>query len=177
MKHTILPIGFLCFSLSLASAGAYANTVLATASALIVDTIAVVSQTHLNFGYITPTISGGTVTISPHNQRTTTGSVGVERDYARAEFGINGKPGLVYSIHTPEKLNFTASETSGNGSGNDMLTVKNFVTYSVGAQNAGGVGKLGNDGKDMVYLGGTLVVPHDTEPGIYRGLVPLTVSY
>ncbi|MDE3059935.1 MAG: DUF4402 domain-containing protein [Pseudomonadota bacterium] len=142
----------------------------ASAAATIVQPLSITSQTALNFGFITPGASGGSVTIMPDNTRSTSGSVSVNPgDSARAIFAVQGAPQQQYSIQTPSFLIFSNAESN--------LRVSNFKTYSAGAGAITAIGKLGNTGMDTIYLGGTLTVPSNATPGVYSGLVPLTISY
>lgn len=160
------------------SGAAHAASVTAVATATVVENITVANLQPLNFGHITPTAGGGSVTISTNNKRSVAGGVQLGPDaYSRATFKVQGTPGKSYSIHTPSEQTFVSSEASSDPSLTNRLTVNRFTVYSVNASSSGGDGKLGNGGQDDVYLGGTLVVPANAVPGVYSGLVPITVSY
>jgi len=158
------------------SAGAASLT--SHASAEIMEALIVASRTPLNFGYITPSTSGGTVIITPQNIRSATGGVQVSGAFSRATFVVQGSANRSYSISTPSSVNFTVSNPASGSEGlRQQLTANQFVTFSTNKGSNGNVGQLGSNGQDTIYLGGTLDVPPDAAPGVYSGLVELTVSY
>lgn len=158
---------------------ANAASVTGHASAEVVEAVVVTSRTPLNFGYIIPSASGGTVVVTPQKQRTTTGGVQVtSAAFDRATFKIRGAANRSYNIHTPNSALFTVSDPAPGSEGlRRSLTVDQFVTYSVNQGAGGTTGSLGTNGEDTIYLGATLHVPSDAAPGVYSGLVEITVSY
>lgn len=154
--------------------------VTATATAKVVEDIAIVSRQPLDFGFIAPSATGGTVTVSPDNKRSETGGVQASLTFAPAAFSVRGIAGHSYAIHTPSSLTFFVKkqgEENASGNATGELAVRDFVTYSATAQTVATTGRLDDAGQDRIYLGATLVVPPNAAPGIYSGEVPLTVSY
>jgi len=156
---------------------AQAATIGGEVSAVVVEQLTITNQQALNFGHVTPTAGGGSVTVSTGNARTVNGGVQVASSFTRATFKLQGAPNRSYSIHTPESQLFVSSEASSDPVLTNSLTVQNFTTFSVTRGAGGAIGKLSNSGQDDLYLGGTLIVPENAVPGIYSGLVPVTVSY
>jgi len=156
---------------------ASAASVDATVSASVVESLIILNQQPLNFGHITPTAGGGSVVVTTANARNVNGGVQVSGGFNRASFKVQGAPSRVYSIHTPDSQLFVSSIASADPNLTNALTVNRFTVYSVNASSSAGEGQLSGGGQDDVYLGGTLIVPANAVPGVYSGLVPLTVSY
>jgi len=153
-------------------------TVTATATATVVEDLTITSEEPLNFGFITPSPQGGTVTVSPDNQRSETGGVRTSSSFTRAEFTVRGMAGHSYTIHTPPSLTFSVKENDDESSQLlHELIVSHFITYSTTSGETAAAGKLAQNGQDRIYLGATLMVPAGAAPGVYSGWVPVTVSY
>lgn len=134
----------------------------------------------LCFGQIRPGETDGWVTVTTLNERYATGGVELQAPFfSRAEFTITGTPDATYSIVPGDPLmvhdqrpnpipGVTALEVI------DLLiysTTNDEVTFSPGA------GQIGSNGVDIVYIGGTLVVPTTALNGKYAGNVELTINY
>lgn len=157
---------------------AHAASAVGHVAASVVERLTIANLMPLDFGHITPGVSGGSVTVTPNNTRSVSGSVQVGGEpFHRATFKVEGAPGKSYSIHTPSSQVFVTSAANSNASLTNSLTVSGFTVYSVGAGTSSGSGTLNGSGQDDVFLGGTIIVPANAVPGVYSGLVPLTVSY
>ena len=166
----------LCLGMCGFASAANAQSVHASVSANVIEDVVIVSQTPLNFGFISAGLNGGTATVTSNNLRLLTGNVVASgADFSRATFGVQGASNHPYSIHTPSSLTFSVS--ADNPDLISSLLVNNFVTYSVNTGGESSIGQLSASGTDVIYLGGTITVPANAAPGIYTGLVPLTVSY
>lgn len=148
----------------------FAATTSGQAVAVVVENISITNEQPLSFGFIRPT-GGGSVTVTAQGARKVSGGVQTEgAEFHRASFKVQGAPDRSYVIHTPSSQIFTV-DNAGENNLVKSLTVNQFTTSTVNNS------KLGSNGQDIVYLGGTLVVPPNAAPGVYSGLVPLTVSY
>ncbi len=164
----------LMLAISCAPCAAFAVT--ATATATVVERLTITNTQPLSFGFIAPA-GGGSVTVTAGGQRQVGGGVDVQgNDFHHAAFDVQGTPGKIYTIHLPASQLFVAPIGSADPAFASELLVHNFVTSSVN-QGSGTAGKLDNSGQDTVYLGGTIEVPANAVPGVYSGVVPLTVSY
>lgn len=164
----------LCFAATQAHAAASAN---GQVGANVVERLTIVSQDPLNFGHLTPTGSGGVVVVSTGNNRSVTGGVQVSGGFSRGSFKVQGTPGSAYSIHTPDSQLFVSSAPNSDPNLVNSLTVDHFVTYSANEGSDSSSGRLSSSGDDMIYLGGRITVPANAVPGVYSGIVPVTVSY
>lgn len=148
------------------------------ASATVVEPLHITGQTALQFGIIESATSGGEVIVTPLKQRLVSGGVVVSNDvgFDPAQFNIRGKPNSDYTINLPSTLVFHKKGTASLP-GVTALTVKDFKSYSETATRETQRGRINNKGQDIVYVGGTLIVPSTVSPGNYSGEVPITVSY
>lgn len=154
-----------------------ATSITADVTAQVVEMLLITNQQPLTFGEITSVNSSGTVVIGTNNLRGVTGGVQLAPGgFNRATFKVQGAAGRAYSIHTPGSQQFVSSRPAASGEV-ASLTVNNFTTLSVNQGSVGDRGQLNGSGTDTIYLGGTLVVPANAAPGVYSGLVPITVSY
>lgn len=179
MKRTLdIKLALVALGLWGGASHAHAASVNGDTSASVMSPLVVTSQQLLNFGYVTPTSIDGTVTVTTQDTRIATGGALVSPgSFSRASFKIQGAPGSVYSIHTPNSQIFSSSEAGLHPTLVSSLVVNNFITYSVNKSAQSVLGQLSGTGEDNVYLGGMLTVPANAAPGIYSGLVPITVSY
>lgn len=153
-----------------------ADTVETVATATVLDNLILTSLQPLYFGRLTPT-GGGTVTVSIDNTRTIQGGVHVDNDFMRGAFMVKGTPNNIYAISTPNEQTFVSDETSSDPSLINTLIVNAFQVLSMRGATNNGSGSLDSNGEDQVYVGGTITVPDNAVPGVYSGLVQLTVSY
>lgn len=125
----------------------------------------------LNFGKVVSQTSGGTVQISPENNRVASGNVILTNDvYNAGSFILTDSPNTLVTMvlpQSPQKLH------SNKGSGE--LTVDQFTS------NIPSEGKMTNssDGKLRISIGATLYVGNwSTNPtGIYTGTYEIVFPY
>ena len=145
----------------LANSGAFAE---------IIAPIAIAHDVDMNFGSIVPS-AGGTVALpaSATPTRVATGpTLGDPDDVAAAKFTVTGEPDKTYSITLPGNADV---ELDGPAL-SDPMTVTNFISSPTVA--AGG---LLTAGTQTLYVGATLNVAADQDPGIYEGDFDVTVTY
>lgn len=119
---------------------------------------------------------GGTVTITTQNQREVSGRVKARRRFSRAVFFVTGAPNLSYNIQLSETT-AVHTRSSSPERGVTLLQVADLKSFSVNAGAETSRGMTNADGKDTIYIGGTLVVPPSAMSGRYRGDVEITLSY
>lgn len=136
----------------------------------IVAPITVEETEQLNFGKILTQTSGGTVQISPDNNRVSTGNVALTNDiYNAGSFVLATTPNSLITVVLPQgKLKLHSSSGSGE------LTVDQFVSnISSTGQNTNAT-----DGKLRINIGATLYVgdwksnPTGTYTGTYEIVFP-----
>lgn len=147
------------------------------ARAEIVAPLNISSATPLNFGLVQAKKQDGSVIITTNNQRVILGGVQVvpQSKYSRAEISIIGTPNAVYVIRL---LKSTAQHTSQTGQpGGTLLEIVDLKSLSQTVGSESFMGRIGPNGKDTIFVGGTLLVPGTAKHGKYEGNVNLTVSY
>lgn len=155
------------------TAPALAASATGTASARIVQVLAVETLAALRFGHVEPgggDSAGGTVTIAAdgtrrvQNMATGDGS----GTHGPAMFRVTGEPGLSYRIALPRTVQ------ADNAEGDQLAVVDlTAVTASLGA----GLRGLLRGGHDEVRVGGSLVVPGGTAGGHYSADLQIHVAY
>lgn len=143
------------------------------ATVRISEPLVVTISTQLDFGHLKADKRDGTVTVTPSGERTQTGGaklLGVKKDdpivdFGPAEFTISGQPNAAYSIVFP------ASPTAAPEAGTPVLLVTALTS------SPSGTGTIGANGFDSILVGGTLVVPAGTGPGVFLAVITLTISY
>lgn len=157
--------GLLIATPAFAQAGPTA-TANANADAVIVQPIAVVNTSGLNFGRIAADSAASTVTIDSAGGRTgslpnvliMTGS-----NPSAAGFDVTGAAGLAYSITVP------ATTTLNGPNGNSMVATLNPSKTS---------GTLSSPaGTDSFSVGGSLAVGANQAAGAYKGSFQVAVQY
>ncbi len=147
------------------------------ATAQVVAPLYISHATPLNFGLVHAKKQAGSVTITTDNQRMILGDVQVvpQSLFSRAEVAITGTPNAVYSIHL---LDSTAQHPSHTGQpGKTLLQIVDLTSRSQTVGSDSSMGRIGPDGTDVLFVGGTLLVPGTAKHGKYEGNVNLTVSY
>lgn len=132
------------------------------------------SQSILNFGKV---ISGsGTVVVNTKNKRKKSHGVEIDKSsyYSVAEFNVSGAPNQRYTVQLPSVLYFDVQNQNGS---TGTLKVNNFKSYSLNCRSRNGRGTLDSSGKDTLFVGARLIVPNNVVTGIYKGPVPLNISY
>ena len=151
-----------------AYAGAQQSSTPSTSSSVvIVLSTAIYKTSDMQFGFIFPGASGGTVVLSATGSRTSTGTVKLPSggSSSAAGFVVFGAPNTTFSVSYPTSI--TLSRAGGSGS----MTVSSIV----GSPSAGGT--LSSGGSATVNVGGTLTVAANQTFGQYSGSFNVTVSY
>lgn len=153
---------------------AYGSSFTGTASVTIIRPLQVQPLKELSFGRLLPNASGGQVRISATNERFVEGAdLSIRGKYSPATFVISGSPDVAYNIVTPSFLEFSSSKFPNK----TALRVTDFTTLSRTSKETHNNGTLNSNGKDRLYIGGTLIVSPLAAPGRYKGIVPITVTY
>lgn len=166
-KSSIIAIVMIGFSVnSFAQA-----TASATATATIIEPIAITQIEDMNFGNVA-VIGAGTVILTPASTRTATGGVTLPVSagtVSAAEFEVTGEGNNTYSITLPAG-NYTITRVSGS----ETMTVNTFVSNPT----VGAGGQL-NSGTQTLQVGATLNVGAAQVPGVYTNAVgfDVTVNY
>lgn len=162
--------------LAMIGMGAYAaqsSTASASASATIVNPIAITKTSDLVFGKLAVGAVGGNVAISTADIVSISGAgttvsqpVGNTGNPAAAVFGVTGEAGFTYAITLPADGAVTITDGASH-----TMAVNGFVS------NPGTTGTLSGAGTDSLKVGATLVVGNNQVPGTYTGTFNVTVSY
>ena len=131
----------------------------------------------LYFGQVRPGAADGTVTITTANERLFSGGTRViGPKFNRAEFVIGGTEGDIFNIVLG--VDFSVHDQSGNPDpGVNSLDVINLISFSTTVGEETNSGLINSDGIDLIFVGGTLVVPSTALNGSYAGNVILTVNF
>ncbi len=154
---------------------ASAATVVGRASATVISgdlTISVEKQ--LEFGVINSAANDGEIVISTTGERSVSSGIDASKGsntYNPAKFNVNGMPNASYYITLPTTLKFTREGKEG------QLTAHDFKSYSTNVGKDTSVGELNKFGQDILFIGGTLIVPAGTAGGRYRGEITVIISY
>lgn len=145
------------------TAGAFAQSATATATAVIVSPIAISRTADMSFGNIIADTDGGTVVLVPAGTRTLNGltSPSIVGTVTAASFTVTGLTGATYSITLP------ANHTISSG-GNNMV-VDTFTS------NPSGTGTL-TGGTETLNVGATLNVGGAQPAGTYTNAAGFTVT-
>ena len=145
----------------------------AHAFATIIRPITLASEDDLEFGIITASTDGGTVTVPPTGTVTTSGVTLYDDSQQPASYDVSGEAGYTYSITLP------ASVTLSNNTGATM-NVTGFKTNS-GTETEEPAGSTGNsfdaNGDATFYVGATLNIGAAQTSGEYTGTFSVTVAY
>jgi spore coat protein U-like protein len=172
------------FGLSLAALGAaitapaHAGAAPAQAKAAMVSALAFIAQEDLEFGYILPSATAGTVTVSPANVRTSTGGVTLmsgglvqpSRFFGKGTFGQFVQISLASSPFVLTRSGGTETmilDTMVIGSTPTAILTTAPLTFRIGS--ATGIFNF--------PLGGTLRVNANQVPGDYAGTITITLNY
>lgn len=146
-----------------------------TATATIVRPITLAATRHLAFGNVVPGATVGTVVLTAASTTAASVSGGVTQPGTQAgtvtsaQFDVGGEGGFTYTITLPVSA---ATITSGS----DTMTVDTFTSSIV--VTAGALSNaLGAAGTQTFFVGGTLNVGVNQNPGNYSGTFPVTVAY
>lgn len=160
----IVMIGFAVNSFAQATASA-------TATATIIEPIAISKTEDMNFGNVA-VIGAGTVVLAPASSRTATGGVTLPVNagtVTAAEFEVTGEGDNTYSITLPSS-DYTITRVSGS----ETMAVNTFVSNPT----AGSGGQL-TAGTQTLFVGATLNVGAAQVPGVYTNGTgfDVTVNY
>jgi hypothetical protein len=173
--HTILrpALAALSFAAFIQGGHASAATGTATASATVMEPIAVNKAADLSFGRF-GIGAGGTITISTSGVRTTSGVVPSPDAGAMtaAKFVVTGTSDATYSI------TYGGTDSLSRASGSETMMLTKFSDLTAANSTAGNatIGTL-TVGTQSIYVGGTLAVAANQAPGNYTGLVSVNVEY
>ena len=98
--------------------------------------------------------------------------LGNEPDFGRGVFDVRGRPNTFYMLEAQSRINSEPGQ-----SGLQKPKLMKLLVYSTTAGKETVIGRLGEDGTDTVYVGGTLQVLPKTPPGLYEYDIQFTVSY
>ena len=154
---------------------ALAASTTANVSATIFRPIAVATNANLSMGAIVrPSTGSGTVTLSPANVQTLTGTNAVwlaSPASTVANFTVTGEGGQAFT------LAIDASDTmtnSGAGGGTLRVTTRN----DAGCTSACALsGVLGGAGSMSFNVGGSFPITSTTAPGAYSGSISVSATY
>lgn len=152
----------------------FAATETTTATATVIEPIAITKTAELVFGKFAPG-AGGTVTVSTSGTRTASGAIlsTIGSTPTAAKFDVTGDADATYSIDWS-----VASLLTDPGSSETMTLTKISDLDASGAVTGEvGSGTLSAGGAQSIYLGGTLTVGAAQAAGDYAGDVTVTVEY
>jgi hypothetical protein len=159
MKNFLI-LFFILSGVSLVNAQATATF---TASATIIEPIGITTTSNMHFASLDAG-SGGSVILSPEDQRLATGGVDLAAGgkVSAAAFQITGQQGFSYSLSLPQG-EFLLS------SGKDEMVLKDFTSsLKENGSLTGGVAE--------VKIGASLNVKPNQTPGNYSSLTPMPVT-
>ena len=152
----------------------------------------------LDFGNIRPGNFAGTVVITPHNRRFATGGVklrgsrrvyGKDKDsdkernkgrshgqFSRAKFKVSGLPNTFFTI---KLVSSPALLKKGRRSvrRKKSLEITQLKSFSVTQNCEARMGRFNAEGKDTIYVGGTLQVPARAKKGKYEAEVTIFIDF
>lgn len=149
------------------------------ASAMVVKPITVAALADLSFGAIAVGENAtGTVVVSAsgapvrYTGSARAGGTSLHHGIPHpATFSIAGDPGRSYRVSVPRSILAKGSRTGRE------LPVTRLVLRSANAPSASAGGRLDDDGRDLIDIGGTLSVPAGTLPDVFRSELPVVVTY
>lgn len=137
-----------------------------TASVTIIEPIGITTTSDMNFASIDAK-SGGTIVLTPDNDRLTFGGVELADggNVSAATFQVTGEKGFTYSISLPKGEYLLIN-------GNETVIIKDFTS------NLDESGQLTN-GASQFRVGASLEVKPGQLPGNYKSTapIPVTVNY
>lgn len=167
----------LCPAQALAGNSASAN---GQVGATLVEPITLTAMEPLHFGVVAVSESeAGSITVDPDSGSTSySGGLGSvcpvgSSCFARpALFGVTGEAGRAYRIDAPATA--VALYEAGGAA---PLAVTAIEVSAAGGAGGSARRVLDDGGSDSFRVGGTLVIPGGTQPGIYRAELSVVVSY
>ena len=133
MKQKLLTLGVTVALSGLAGTSVYAAAAQGTATALVVEPLAIVQRIEMDFGTVAGGTAAGTVTLDTAGGRTFGGDAAIFASGAGTAgvFDITGNEGFVYTITGLTGTSLTASATLENLAGDQML-VSDFQVLTDG---------------------------------------------
>lgn len=173
--------GAFALAISVFKLDANAITATGTASATVVRQSFSVSCNALSFGSIDHVNSASVVTVAPGGARSLTGNLRMgSAAYQPSTCYVTGPVNTHYTARAPSVLTFTAQTTHELPGKQTSLRVSDIRMVS-STLNATSHhihhGKSDAAGKDVIRIGASLYVPKDAAPGIYTGMIPVTIHY
>jgi hypothetical protein len=140
--------------------------VTAPVNAEIISTVNLITLSGLRFGQISASHMPGTIILEPGGARTSTQGASINKAVpgGPASFEIIGNPSATYNISLPDSVTLR----SPNG---QNMEVNRFTSLP------SATGQLGADGRQILYVGGTLNVNANQLYGEYSGVMAVTVEY
>lgn len=158
-----------------------AVTINGRVSATVVKSSFDIKCTQLSFGNIKKVWQAGQISISPVGERRITGHIEMGATTHHASIcKITGPANTSYTAKAPEKLTFTTDSVFIDAESASTLTVSDIQITSKNTENTTGYiheGKSDSSGKDELSVGATLQVPENAAPGVYQGIIPITINY
>lgn len=161
MKALSLLMLFLIFCAT--AVGQTQATATFTASVTIIEPIGITNTSEMNFAAVDAK-TGGTVVLTPENQRFASGGVQLAdgTNVSAASFRVTGQKGFSYDITLPQ-----GEYLLTNGSQN--LILKDFTSNLTGSGNL-------TTGTSELRVGATVEIQPGQNPGTYNTLAPLPVT-
>lgn len=181
-KQTVLNLTLVfAFVLGIAGLGvnAYAAEATSTATSTVITPIGITAPEVLSFGKFAPG-DGGSVTISNSGARTKVGVIlsSTLSTQTAAKFDVTGEASTTYAISHSGVAVLTGISGAALTIPSTMALAKtsDLIAANVTEGNAT-TGTLAADGKQSIYVGGTLTVGATQPAGEYTGAVTVTVEY
>jgi hypothetical protein len=154
-------------------------TTTATSSATVITPISIVKNGDLNFGTFSTDGVAGSIQLAANAAATPTISTGIRvttiNPASAAKFTVSGEEDYAYTIQLPSTITLKGAATATN-----TMTIENFTTNLTSTvdevtskDNTAG---LLTSGSEVVYVGGTLVVPASTVKDVYSNADALSVT-
>ncbi|WP_338468446.1 DUF4402 domain-containing protein [Novosphingobium sp. ZN18A2] len=156
-----------------------------TASAQVVEPIALVELGDLDFGIAkTAASGGGSVTVNADGtaaryiggaSNACPSAMACPRPHA-ARFRVTGTRGRAYIVSLPQSVTIAGMHDLSGGNV-DGLVVTGLTSRTGNLRKAGPVGQLDSAGRDTFTVGGTLTLPTGVPPGHYHTTIDVLVAY
>ena len=148
--------------IAISATGYSQASITATATVTILKPLSITKEADMNFAEVTSNESSGTVVLSPNSSRTVSGGASFPSQSTQtaqaASFKIKGEE-AAYSITVPEEILLS--------DGSRTLRVDNFTHNSAGTL---------EEGTETVYVGATLHINGNQEPGTYENTSDFRVT-
>lgn len=136
----------------------------------IITPISITKNVDLSFGVFSTDGTVGSIALTAAAAAVTTSSNGIKitklKTPSAAKFTVNGDTNYTYTMTVPETITLTGTTVAAN-----TLTIKDF-TSSLSTLSGGVLAS----GSQVIYVGGTLVVPATSKKDIYTNTTGLVVT-